>query len=213
MKLRNPKRWYWWTLRYVAQLPAFFRPLRRGTRATVVTTTWCNLHCGYCPMFIYGEPKKYPISTFEEWKGWFERFPVWISQVYVSGGEPSTYPDIVPLVNWLVNRGHHVIVFTNLFKYENFKGIKPHWRLIFQPTFHKGQDDFERYNKAQRWLREEGLLVTTQQIKVNPYGLDRIKEFFTKKWFADDDNGFQFAPDTPKTLQIWSGCIEMYHDK
>jgi hypothetical protein len=153
--------------------------------------------------------KQYDESTFEEWKGWFERFPVWISQVYVSGGEPSDYPYIVPLVNWLVERGHHVIVFTNLWKTENFGGIKPHWRLIFQPTFHKGQDDLERFERAVARMRKTHQ-VTSQQVKVNTYGMDRVKEYFSREWFELEDDGFQFAPDTPRTKKIWSGCMELY---
>lgn len=182
--------------------------LNRGVRATVVTTTRCNLHCDYCPMFIYGEAKKYKESTFEEWKVWFERFPYWISQIYVSGGEPSMYKDIVPLVNWLIERGHHVLVFTNLWKVENYEGIKPHWRLIFQPTFHgvdlkKFRDSLRKMGKYQ---------VISQQLFHNRNNFTRIKEFFTREWFKNEDDGFQFAPDTPKTLQIYSGCINLYNN-
>jgi len=209
MKLKNPKRWYWLTLRFVSKIPRVFRFVRSGVRATVVTTTRCNLHCSYCPMFMHGPVKEYQESTFEEWKTWFERFPVWISQVYVSGGEPSDYPHIVPLVNYLIDRGHHVIVFTNLWKIENYNGIRPHWRLIFQPTFHKGQDNLERFEAAVAEMRKK-YQVTSQQVRVNPFGMDRIKEFFTRKWFTETDDGFQFAPDTPRSLQVWSGCVNLY---
>ena len=123
----------------------------RGVRATIVTTTRCPLSCDYCPMYIYGMVKRYDESTFEEWKVWLDRFPYWVSHFYVSGGEPSLYKDIVPLVNYLIERGHHVTVFTNLWKIENFDGIKPHWRLLFQPTFHKHEDDLDRFT----WAKEK----------------------------------------------------------
>lgn len=191
----------------------------RGVRATVVTTTRCNLHCDYCPMFLYGEVRRYEESTFEEWKVWFERFPYWISQIYVSGGEPSLYKDIVPLVNWLVERGHHVTIFTNLHKAENFiisrntgaVNIKPHWRLLFMPTFHQG-DDAERFKGAVRNMEAAGYNVASQQLFENQHKLSKIKDFFTPDWFKEEDDGFQFAPDTPKTLQIYSGCVNLYRD-
>lgn len=206
MALFNSKKWYWLTLRIHSHRGHWWS---RGVKATVVTTTRCPLDCSYCPMYIYGKVKKYDECSFEEWKTWFERFPHWISQVYVSGGEPSLYKDIVLLVNWLIERGHHVIIFTNLWKVENYEGIKPHWRLIFQPTFHAGYDKPERFKAALKKL-EMTHNVSSQQLFENEHGFSRIKEFFTVDWFKDEDNGFQFCPDTPRTLQIYSGCVNLY---
>jgi uncharacterized radical SAM superfamily Fe-S cluster-containing enzyme len=200
------RKFYWLTLLYHNRRGYFFK---RGSVAMINTTTRCPLHCDYCPMFYYGPVKKYDECSFDEWKNFIERFPQWISQMYISGGEPSLYKDIVPLVNWLVGRGHHVIVFTNLWKIENYKGIKPHWRLIFQPTFHNDEDKLERFLPALREM-EKTYQVISQQIFENPNGLTRIKEFFSRDWFKNDDHWFQFAPDTPRTQRVWLGCIEMY---
>lgn len=207
LRLNNSKRWFWLALKW----KFFLRS--KGSRATVVTTTTCNLHCDYCPMFIYGEVKKYEISTVEEWQRWFKRFPIKLSLLFVSGGEPSIYPHIVPLVNWLISQGYHIIIFTNLFKVDNFIGIKPHWRLLFMPTFHdvKGNSR-ERFNNSYRLLIEKGFQVSTQQLFENTGNFWRTKEFFTPDWFKEEDDGFQFAPDTPRTLQIWSGCVNLYKD-
>jgi uncharacterized radical SAM superfamily Fe-S cluster-containing enzyme len=196
---------YWLTLRFNNKFGSI---LTKGVRATVVTTTRCPLDCDYCPMYIYGDVKRYDECTFEEWKTWFERFPTWISQVYVSGGEPSLYKDIVPLVNWLVERGHHVIVFTNLWKVENYEGIKNHWRLRFMPTYHKF-DKIDRYKKSLA-IMEKKFNISSQQLFENEHKFSRIKEFFTVDWFKDEDDGFQFAPDCPRTLQIYSGCVNLY---
>lgn len=199
------KRWFWIALKIKQILFGV------GRRATLVTTTTCNLHCSYCPMFIYGEVKKYEISTVEEWQRWFKRFPIKLNLVFVSGGEPSIYPHIVPLVNWLVSEGYHVIIFSNLFKAENFIGIKPHWRLLFMPTYHETKGNSrDRFNKGVELLDKKGFQVSSQQIFENTGNFWRIKEFFTIDWFKNEDDGFQFAPDTPRTLKIWSGCINMY---
>ena len=207
MRLKNSKRWFWIALKIKFLLNG------KGTVATVVTTTKCNLHCDYCPMYIYGEVKKYGISTLEEWQTWFRRFPIKLSQIFVSGGEPSTYPHIVPLVNWLIEEGYHVIIFTNLFKANNFIGIKPHYRLLFMPTFHdvKGNKR-ERFNEGVTLLQKEGFQVSSQQLFENTGKFWRIKEFFTVDWFKNEDNGFQFQPDTPRTLRIYSGCVNLYKD-
>lgn len=205
MKLNNSKRWFWLALKW----KFFLRS--KGSRATIITTTTCNLHCDYCPMFIYGEVKKYDISTVEEWQGWLKRFPIKLSLIFVSGGEPSIYPHIVPLVNWLISQGYHIIIFTNLFKTENFIGIRPHWRLLFMPTYHdvKGNSR-ERFDAGLMLLKENGFQVSSQQLFENTGNFWRTKEFFSPDWFKEEDDGFQFAPDTPRTLCIWSGCVNMY---
>ena len=159
-------------------------------------------------MYIYGKPKEYEECTFEEWKVFMERYPYWISQVIVTGGEPSLYKEVAPLTNWLIERGHHVIVFTNLWRTENFQSIKPHWRLLFMPTFHKGQDKIERFKKALTTL--EGYQVDSQQLFENEHNFGRIKEFFTLDYFKNTDPTLQFAPDAPRTLQVYVGAINMY---
>lgn len=196
---------YWLTLRQHGKLGHF---LTKGMRATIVTTTRCPLKCSYCPMYLYGDVRPYPESSFQEWKEFIEKFPYWLSQIYVSGGEPSLYKDIVPLINWLIERGHHVIVFTNLWRINNFVGIKPHWRLIFQPTYHKG-DNLGRFTRALKIMKLD-FQVTSQQVSENPNGLSRIKEFFNRDWFENTDDGFQFPPDAPRSARVFIGCKELY---
>ena len=205
MRLKNSKRWFWLALKW----KFFLRS--KGSRATIVTTTTCNLHCDYCPMFIYGDVKKYDICTVEEWQGWLKRFPIKLSLIFVSGGEPSIYPHIVPLVNWLITQGYHIIIFTNLFKVDNFFGIKPSWRLLFMPTYHevKGNSK-DKFNYSLSVLKDRGFQVSSQQLFENTGKFWRTKEFYAPEWFKEEDDGFQFAPDTPRTLQVWSGCVNMY---
>jgi len=179
----------------------------KGINAAINLTTRCPLRCGYCPMYIYGEPRKYEESTFEEWKVFIERFPYWISQVIISGGEPSLYKEVAPLTNWLIERGHHVIMFTNLWNVKNYEGIKPHWRLLFMPTFHKG-DNYERYSKALKKI--DKYQIDSQQVLENEHNFGRIKEFFTLNYFKNIDATLQFTPDSPRTLQMYVGSINMY---
>ena len=90
MRLRNPNRWFWLTLK------------KDRVRATIVTTNRCPFQCEYCPMYIREGLGKQNIpdeSTFEEWKTFLERYPNHIGELYVSGGEPTLYKDIGPIVN------------------------------------------------------------------------------------------------------------------
>lgn len=201
---------FWKTLRMVPKKGNIFT---RGVSCNVVVTTRCPYRCTYCPSFIYGDPKIHKESTVEEWKTFLDRFQARISLVYVSGGETSLYKDIVPLVNYLTEKRHHVIVQTNLFKPENFIGIIPRYNLIFHATYHQDQeirlnknDFFERA----KVLEDQGLNVITQQVGNYDTKTKRNKEFFTEDWFKYEDDSITFEPSTPSTLRMWTGCINMY---
>jgi len=208
---KNRRRLFFRTLREFRKKGGF---MSRGARCNIAVTIKCPFHCGYCPMFIYDNPKKYEESTWEEWKVFLERFPIWLSAVYISGGEPSLYSDIVPLINYLIEKGHHVILQTNLFEPEAFIGIRPHWRLIFMATYHEKQEQRlgrgDKFYENAELLRGEGFLVVTQQIGGADKRNTRVKEYFTKKWFMETDNSIMFEPSTPRSLRMWMGCVNMY---
>ena len=202
---------FFWTLREFRKKG---RLISRGARCSIATTSQCPYRCDYCPSFIYGEPKKYEECTWQEWRVFLERFPIWISAVYITGGEPSMYFDIVPLTNYLIESGHHVILQTNLFKAESFIGIKPHHRLIFMATYQEKQE--QKLNRGNKFyenaelLRGNGFLIITQQVGAVNKKHTRVKEYFTKKWFIESDNTIMFEPSTPRSLRIWMGSVNMY---
>jgi len=183
---------------------------KKGISIDIIPTTRCNYKCSYCPMFLHGEVKRYEECTFEEWKTFIERLQHWVSVFYISGGEPALYKDIVPLTNWLIERGHKVIIMTNLSYVHKFIGIKPHWRLMFMPTYHPEFADMRTFNLALNALKVNGFNVTSQQIFQNDGKFNRIKEFFTQNWFENLDDNFQVAPDSPRTLQLYLGCVNVF---
>ena len=134
------KKNYWW---------------QKGTELAVILTGKCNLHCSYCPMFL--TDNKYPKfkdCILDEWKKFFEEYPEWISQIFLTGGETSFVPYIAELTNWLVDRGHHVIIFSNLAKPEAFYPIKKSFRFVLIPTFHQNNDTVERFTEAYYKLKK-----------------------------------------------------------
>lgn len=183
---------------------------KKGITIDIIPTTRCNYKCSYCPMFLHGEVKRYEECSFEEWKVFIERLQHWVSVFYISGGEPALYKDIVPLTNWLIERGHKVIIMTNLSYPKNFQGIKPHWRLMFQPTFHPEFAKLDDFQRRVDVLKLMGFNVTSQQIFQNDGKFNRIKEFFTPNWFENLDDNFQVAPDSPRTLQLYLGCVNVF---
>jgi len=202
VKIKNSNRWFWIGLKLK----------RDRVRATIVTTNRCPLLCSYCPMYIregIGNQNIPKECSFEEWKTFIKRYPNKIGELYVSGGEPTLYKDLVPLVNWLVHEYKtHVLIFTNLWKPETFEGIKPHRRLMFMPTFHKF-DKWERFEKALKKIQGK-YLVNSQQLLANEHDLKRIKEYFANDYFEHIDNNITFTPDAPRTLRMYLGAINSY---
>lgn len=210
---------HWWT---------------RGIEVAMVVTTRCNLHCNYCPMFYGKEEKwdgKYPRykeCTLKEWKEWFERFPFWFSQIYITGGEPTLISWIGELVNWLVDRGHHVIMFSNLKNPEPLYVIKKSYRFVYYPTYHQADistdnfnkpfgDDHDRFKNALIKLRSKVdfriiIKELNEDMKFKGFknwGSFR-KKLYTDNWFYNEDRLFHAPPNAPKTGILYKGCVKTY---
>lgn len=186
----------------------------KGIEIVAIMTGRCNLHCDYCPMFL--SDNKYPYGkkeecTLEEWKRFFEHFPEWIAQIFISGGEPSLLPWISELINWLVDRGHHVVVLSNLNNVENFYGVKKNFKLIFFPTYHKSANA-EQYAKNVKLLKEKtGVEIRSQELEKKHRFLFSIhKKFYPPDWFKYWNAIPHFAPNAPRTLGVHLGCHGLY---
>lgn len=131
-------KWYGKTLKF-----------RRGVNITLFPSYKCNIYCPYCSLAqING---KYPQGmelTLEQWKEKFDRgFPIKIKEVYISGGEPTLIRWLPDFVNYLLDKGYHVTVFSNLAVPSRFNAIKKSYRFQIRATFHHC-DNAERFDKA-----------------------------------------------------------------
>ena len=148
---------------------------RRGTNVTLFLSYKCNIYCPYCSLAQVNG--KYPVGkelTLDEWKEWFNvGFPVKIREVYLSGGEPSLVPYIVELTNFLLDKGYHVLLFSNLARVDRLEKIKKSYRFYVRATYHH-VDDKERFDKAyQRLIKTHPVIVDEFEYKVLPYS--RVK--------------------------------------
>ena len=183
---------------------------KKGIAIDIIPTTRCNYKCSYCPMFLDGEVKRYEECSLEEWIVFFNRMQHWVSTYYISGGEPALYKDIVGMTNYLLSKGHKVIIMTNLSYPDKFRGIKNSWRLMFMPTFHPEFAKMDKFKAGLRWLDNEGYNYTSQQVLQNDGNFNRIKEFFTVNWFKNLDDNLQFSPSSPRDLTIYVGCVNVF---
>ena len=207
-RLRYPFKLYWKLLRIHKKTGNWFT---RGASVCTILTMRCPLKCDQCPMYMYnGKVKKYEESTFEEWKGFYKRFPQWIHQVYLSGGEPTLYKDFAKLANWLLSQGKHVCVFSNLWRPEAFLDIKPSWRFVVYSTFH-GVDKWDRYCKALDLVRTKHRVLCREfedEERVAHGSI--VTKKYTRDWFLNRDDTIHLPPDAPRSLQMFVGCAGLY---
>ena len=162
-------------------------------------------------MFIpNGDYPRYDECTPDEWKKYISEYPEWIEEFFISGGETTLYPDLAELVNWLVKRGHHVCVFSNLWKPESLLGLKESYRLVLYPTYHNC-DDINRFDKAYRMLKDRVRVVPIEFNcpKILPY--TKFKDTYKLDYFVNEMR-LHFAPDTPRTKRTYTASLPLYVD-
>lgn len=118
-----------------------------GQRVHCFLTFRCNLDCGYCTLkFADGEMPVSEELTLDEWKEILSnQFPRPIKEVILSGGEPMLMPYFSELVNWLLDEGKFVCIFSNLLTSNGLK-VKPNVRYRIHATYHKS-GNLDRFNK------------------------------------------------------------------
>jgi uncharacterized radical SAM superfamily Fe-S cluster-containing enzyme len=191
----NTFKLYWKTLLF-----------RRGVTIALVLTYKCNLDCPYCilkvPKGVYPSSE---VSTLAEWKEFIKRFPVKIKEVYLSGGEPTLYPDFVELTNWLLDEGYHVKVFSNLLNINSLLKIQRSYRFIITSTFHTDKEMF---------MRNYWIIKMLHRVDVHELGIKRLQlDSLVMPLVNDPDKvggyNFTITPDR----KIYIGCYDAVYDK
>jgi organic radical activating enzyme len=181
---------------------------RRGLWLTISITMRCPNKCGYCPC---GQPPpKIQESTLEEWKDFIENFPTHISYVCISGGEPSLVEWFPDFVNWLIESGRTVTIYTMLQKSEQFLKIKKSWRLSIDATAHHGSN-LAKFTKSYKQLLKDGYNIEAFELDNESSVLEFTK---SKKFYSQRDirgtTLFHCSPDAPKTKIIYRGSEWLY---
>lgn len=160
----------------------------------LILTYACNLHCSYCSMdMVSGERPNAKIIGIEDWKKRVKGFPAKIREIYIGGGEPTLVKYMPELVNWLLEEGYHVCVFSNLYKPEVFERVKRSYRLQVRATFHKVDGESqERFVKALETARKY-VNVNVDEIEKTTIAGTKVKKFLEMKDLETRE--FRYAPD------------------
>lgn len=208
---------YWNTLRYNRKnftdegKSLKNRFWHKGMCLAAVLTARCNFHCSYCPMFL--SDKKYPRfdeCTLEDWINYFTKFPEWLSQIFITGGEPTLLPWLADLINFLTRRGHHVCLFSNLAIVENLFRIEKTFKFVLIPTFHPEYDSAERFKFAMKRLEGRFRILPQEMESEHKLDITRHKDKFKDQWWYDENFLIHVPPDAPRTGKLFFGCHRAY---
>ena len=183
--------------------------LRRGRMLNINLLYECNLKCSYgsleMPTGIRPKAKRVGL---EDWKTFITDFTSKnkIREIYVSGGEPTMVKYLSDLVNWLLNQGFHVLIFSNLFNPDRLLQIKQSYRFKVQATYHSLHDNADRFDAAYKKVIKKHR-VDVDEIESNVLPYSKSKPFMKIDGLKDKE--FRISPD----LQIYNSCIEHYTEK
>ena len=117
----------------------------------IITFGWdlcysCNYRCPYCGIWENKTSKEIFLSVEDWYKIWDRIYKKYgRCHIYISGGEPSTYPNFYELVKMLC-KIHYVEICTNLsFKIEKLVSEISPEMLKIAPTFHPTFAEFEEF--------------------------------------------------------------------
>ena len=134
-------------------LYGLIRAFRPGAELCIKPTMRCNLACWYCSAEHSGSAcwvNPAPDRPVADWVHQFEseiirRYDWLIRQVFISGGEPFLYKDIVPLLDWLTRgKGFCVYVVSNLM-IPPPAGLRKNRRVKIRASLH--EDAYEAFGE------------------------------------------------------------------
>lgn len=159
-----------------------------GNEEIKITFGWdlcytCNYRCPYCGVWERHSEEALCLNE-KQWSAVWDRifYKYGNCRIYMSGGEPSTYPYFYDLVRSLAAR-HEVDICTNLsWDVNKLTNGAPVKNLKISATFHPSFADFEDFfvkvNKAKEYLSNSQIFYVAHsgQIKEMPERSRRLKE-------------------------------------
>jgi hypothetical protein len=191
----NKIKLYWKTLLF-----------KRGITIALVLTYDCQLHCPYCILKATGGYPQSDTSTFLQWKDFIDRFPVRIKEVYLTGGEPTLYPHFVELTNYLLDKGYHVTVFSNLLD-RKLLWIQMSYRFLITATYHHHTDSrifVKNYNEITKLHRVDVHELGYKALSLNSKVMPLVSD-------PNEIGGYNFTVTPDRKIYI--GCKDAVIDK
>lgn len=156
-------------------------------------THFCNYNCPYCSVYSRKKDFKYCTEFYEKvWSRLFEKYGT--GHIRISGGEPSTHPEIVKIMEML-SKKFTMELSTNLtFNIDNFISKVSPDTILVSSSFHPYCEDFNKFFSKVVKLKEKGYDTSVTYVAFPGFNekIPGYKEKF-------ESNGIQFI------VQIFSG--------
>jgi len=174
--------------------------LTKGRRISLFLTMRCNLKCSYCSLKAGGFPGKTKELTLEEWKPLLLNLFKFIdvSEVIITGGEPTLRPDLSELINFILDQGKCVVLHSNLATTYGL-AVWPTNKFRILSTYHI-QDNETRYTRIYKRYASK-YRVDAYEIEGSMLSFTRSKPFEVQgaglsgmtERFAIAPDGYMFA--------------------
>lgn len=142
--------------------------------------------------------------SLDQWKDRISEVPIPIREICITGGEPTLSPIFVDLVKWLLEKGYHVLVYSNLANYKRFLEIPKSYRFSIVASFHH-EDDIIRFTQAYKEIYKKHR-IDVDEIDCGLLSFSRVKKMIGKSEMIKDNHSFVFRPDG--SIEI--GCYNAY---
>lgn len=175
-----------------------------------IPTLRCNYHCPYCLINKINYPQKYPQTSERGWEDWvkvFEKIPS--SMVFISGGEPFLYSNLVKLIKNLPKKHLVATLTTNLSLSDAVLSEIPKKIFQIEASFHPHMAGLKSFTEKVLNLKKQGF-----QIKINFVAYPKIinliptlKDHFEKKigviFNVDSyiDPAYHYTPEEIKIIK------------
>jgi len=175
----------------------------------------CNLRCVMCGQYgekgnmkscAAGESKKtLPLET---WKNFIDQIAPSKPTIYVWGGEPFLYPDIMPLCKYMVDKGLVISVNTNgtLMEKHAEQIVRDKWAALFisLDAFRDVNDELRGRGSYDKVIAGIKAINAEKQKQKSKYPVLSLVTVVTNKNYADLDNLARASREYSLDLHIYN---------
>src|SRR5574343_183639 len=176
--------------------------LKRGQVIMIKPSMKCNLKCPYCSVNWHtGKPPEYDEHNYQYWIDVIKREKP--KMVAISGGEPGIYKGLHHIVNYCIENKILVQIVTNLTTIEEYRQIKPSWRVTFWSTYHHGSSEL-KYKNILQALKVRFYITVKELERPKVFSFSRMVKLSTE--FTNTIYPYKiFSPDG----RVFYSCYEI----
>jgi len=152
--------------------------LKRGVRVKIFPSFNCTLGCDYCGNKLENTLKPKDTENnynLADWINLIDNFPIPVREVVISGGEPTEWPSLANLSNWILDSGRFLEIYTNLIN-TNLLLVDKSRKFRILATKHK-KHSVREFDKNYTLVHEKHENIDVKEIDANTLWYSRKVPF------------------------------------